>query len=124
MPAEETLRRDRQLLKILAVFLHPCLADRQPAIGSIADTDKAETFCLLERGEPRRPDFTRRERRGMIGTVEGERLAHFRGAGDHSPARAEARAPGLRQLTRQFGARAMCRRTVRVDLHPLRRDPG
>src|SRR5882762_9429714 len=52
MPAEETLRRDRQLLKILAVFLHPGFADRQPAIGSIADTDKAETFCLLERGEP------------------------------------------------------------------------
>src|SRR5258705_13856423 len=102
MAAEKALRRDRQLLKILAVLLHPGLADRQPPVGRVADADEAEAFCFLKRGEARRPDFTRRERRRMIGAVEGERLAHFPGPRDHGPARAETRAPGLRQFAREF----------------------
>ena len=49
---EEALRRDRQLLKILAVFLHPGFADRQPPVGGVADADEAKAICLFQRSEP------------------------------------------------------------------------
>src|SRR6266404_7770612 len=67
---EEALRGDCHLLGVLAILPHPGLADRQPPVRGIADADEPETPGLLKRGQPRRPELARRERRRMIRTVE------------------------------------------------------
>src|SRR5258708_35795256 len=103
MPAEETLRRHRKLLGVLAVLPHPGLADRQPPVGRIADADEAEPLCLIKRGQSRRPEFSGREWRRMIRTIKRHRLAHFRGAGNHRPLRAEARMTGIHQIPGKAG---------------------
>src|ERR1700730_3871933 len=76
---EEALRGDRNLLGVLAVGRHPGLADPQAAVRRIADTDKAKPPGLLDRGQPRRPDFARREWRRMIRTVKRHRLTDLSG---------------------------------------------
>ena len=106
------------------IRVHPRLADRQPAVGGVADADEAEPPGFLQRGQPGRPQFARRERRRMVRTVERQRLAHFRGAGDHGPARMKPRAPGLRQFAGEFGARAIGRGAVRIHRHLTCGDVG
>src|SRR4029450_11924354 len=101
MPTIESLRRHHEPLGIGGILGHPVLACRRiPGGCRVAYADEAELLGLLERGQARRPSFARRERRGMIGAVEGERLADVHIAGNHGPTSAKARAPGLSQFPR------------------------
>src|SRR6267142_6364979 len=89
--------------------LHPRLAFFQLPVADLADADEARSLRFVERGQARRPGLVRRQRRRMIGAVEGDGLAGIGIGRDHRPARIKPRVPGFRQSAGEFGTRPIGR---------------
>ena len=112
MPSEEPAGGDHHALAIGGMELHPRLAFFQLPVAGFADADEAGALGFLERGQARRPRLVRRQRRRMIGAVEGDGLAGIGIGRDHRPARMKPRAPHFGQFAREFGTRPVGRAFV------------
>ena len=120
---EEPPRGDHHALAIGGMGLHPRLAFFQLPVAGLADADEARSLRFVERGQARRPRLVRRQRRRMIGAVEGDGLAGIGIGRDHRPARIKPRVPDFRQFAGEFGTRPVGRACGALFAHFIGDDP-